>query len=78
LWKHAVSQREVIEVFWNKPRFRWVEKGHHRGEDVYYAAGQTDGGRYLSIFFVHKEDGHALVVSARDMTEAERKRYEKK
>jgi uncharacterized DUF497 family protein len=40
--------------------------------------GQTDSGRYLIVFFIHKKDNRALILSARDMTSAERKRYEKK
>jgi hypothetical protein len=35
LWKHAVTQKEVSEVFASSPRFRFVEKGHRSGENVY-------------------------------------------
>jgi uncharacterized DUF497 family protein len=45
---------------------------------VYSALGQTDAGRYLIVFFVYKKTRQALIVSARDMTNAERNRYEKK
>jgi len=75
--KHRVYQKEVREVLLNKPHFRFVEKGHRSGEDVYAAMGQTDGGRYLIIFFVYRKDKRALILSARDMTQSERKRYEK-
>jgi uncharacterized DUF497 family protein len=40
--------------------------------------GQTDGGRYLSVFFIHKPGNLALVISARDMDAAERRRYGRK
>ena len=50
--KHNVRQNEVIEVLENKPNFRFVEKGHHKGENVYAALGQTYEGRYLIVFFV--------------------------
>jgi uncharacterized DUF497 family protein len=76
--KHRVSPEEVEEVFFNRPHFRFVEKGHVAGEDVYVALGQTDGGRYLSVFFIHKPGNLALVVSARDMDAAERRRYGRK
>jgi hypothetical protein len=47
LWyKHHVEQYEVVEIFANRPQFRYVEKGHRAGENVYSAAGQTDAGRY--------------------------------
>ncbi|CAD7783231.1 MAG: hypothetical protein KCCBMMGE_01757 [Candidatus Methanoperedenaceae archaeon GB37] len=39
--KHSVRQNEVIEVLENKPKFRFVEKGHRKGENVYAALGQT-------------------------------------
>lgn len=78
IWKHSVDTEEVREVFADKPRFRFVEKGHRKGENVYMALGQTDAGRYLICFFVHKKDKRALILSARDMTDAERKRYAKK
>jgi uncharacterized DUF497 family protein len=45
------------------------------GEDVYVAYGQTDAGRYLSIFFIRKHGTAALPISARDMTQAERRYY---
>ena len=54
-----------------------MERGHRAGEDVYGAFGQTEAGRYLVVFFVHKKDGRALVVSARDMTHSERRLYER-
>ena len=76
--KHNVSQDEVREVFRNSRHFRFVEKGHYPGENVYSALGQTDAGRYLIVFFVYKKNRQALIVSARDMTDAERNRYEKK
>jgi len=77
LWvKHQVGIAEVRDVLESRPRFRFVEKGHRRGEDLYVALGRTDAGRYLTVFFVLKGDGQALVVSARDMTASERKRHE--
>lgn len=76
--KHRVSQIEVLEVLASRPYFRFVEKGHRAGEDVYAAMGQTDSGRYLIVFFVYKKDAYAIILSARDMTPAERKRYEER
>lgn len=76
LWrKHRVERREVAEVFGEAPHFRLVEKGHRAGENVYAALGQTDGGRYLIVFFVLRRDGRAVILSARDMTDSERRRY---
>ena len=75
--KHGVLEGEVREVFVSRPAFRRMERGHRAGEDVYGAFGQTEAGRYLVVFFVHKKDGRALVVSARDMTHSERRLYER-
>ncbi len=80
LWqKHGVEENEVVEVLKNKStRFRFIEKGHREGENVYAALGQTDAGRYIVVFFVYKKYHQVLVVSARNMTKTERKRYERK
>lgn len=76
--KHSVQQYEVREVFTNNPMFRYVEKGLQSKENVYAALGQTNTGRNLIIFFIYKKNKHALITSARDMTRAERKKYEQK
>ena len=76
--KHNVSQYEVREVFTNGPMFRYVEKGLQPNENVYAGLGQTNGGRYIIIFFIYKTNKHALIMSARDMTQSERKKYEQK
>lgn len=76
--KHGVETEEVEEVLNNFPRFRYVENGKRLGEDVYLASGQTNGGRYLSVLFIYKSTGDALILSARDMSGWERKRHERK
>jgi uncharacterized DUF497 family protein len=76
--KHNVYQHEIREVLDNQPHFRFVEKGYRPGENVYAAMGQTNSGRYLIVFFVYKRDRRALILSARDMTYAERRRYEQR
>lgn len=76
--KHRVELNEVRELFANQPQYRQVEKGHRPGEHVYSAVGQTDAGRYLIAFFVYKRNRRALVLSARDMTRAERRKHERR
>lgn len=76
--KHQVSVDEVEELFRNAPRYYFIAKGRAAGEDVYRALGKTDGGRCLVVFFVYKQAGTALPISARDMDAKERKRYGKK
>lgn len=76
--KHAVETYEVEEALSNKPKIRFIEKGKRKGEDVYSALGQSDAGRYLTVLFIHKQTGEALILSARDMAAKERKDYGKK
>ena len=76
--KHGVSEEEVRQVLKGKPMLRFVEKGYRRGENVYAALGRTRAGRFLIIFFVYKLDQRILILTDRNMTSAERKRYEKK
>ena len=76
--KHRVTQEEVREILRTSSHFRFIEKGHRPGENVYSALGQTSSGRYLIVFFVRKKTRQALPISARNMTRAERRRYEKR
>ncbi|MBX2990156.1 MAG: BrnT family toxin [Bacteroidetes bacterium] len=78
VWKHNITKDEVKEVLHSKPKVLFKEKGDVDGEDLYNALGRTEAGRYLSIFYIHKTSSDALILSARDMTNAERKRYGKK
>jgi len=56
-----------------------VGKGKSRqGEHLYVAYGQTQSGRYLTIFFIYKVGNEALIISARDMDNKERKRHGRK
>ena len=78
IWLDEIVQEEVSDIFANTPRFYFVEKGNRKDENVYVAFGQTDRGRYLVVFFIYKKNQQAFILSARDMTKAERKRYGKK
>jgi uncharacterized DUF497 family protein len=69
---------ELEETLNNKPKFRFVERGERKGEDVYMALGRTDAGRHLSILFIYKRTKEVLILSARNMAEKERKQYGKK
>lgn len=77
-FKHKVETDEVEQVLNGRPKFRFVEKGERKDEDVYVALGQTNTGRYLSVLFICKKTKEALILSARDMAKKERKQYEKK
>lgn len=76
--KHHVETDEVEEAFYSRPKFRFVEKGQRKGEDVYMALGRSKAGRYLTMLFIYKATKEALVLSARDMARREREQYGKK
>lgn len=76
--KHNVEPEEVEEVFYRSPLVSFHEKGRVQGENLYTAMGRTDGDRLLIVFFIFKGQRQALIVSARDMSERERKLYERK
>jgi uncharacterized protein len=77
--KHHVTFSEARQTIFARPRIRFAEKDHTPGEDVYAAFGQTLGGRYLSVFFIYKPIFKtAAIISARDMSDKERRTYGRK
>jgi uncharacterized DUF497 family protein len=76
--KHDVTTEEVEEALTSKARIRRLESGHVEGEDLYAASGRTRSGRYLMVFFVYKTTHQALIISAREMTDKERRLHGKK
>jgi uncharacterized protein len=73
--KHHLTDEEVEEVFGNRPRYRFIEDGEVEGENVYSALGRTHAGRYVTVIFILKPQGRALIITARDMDRKERKLY---
>lgn len=76
--KHSVSPEEVEEALENEEepaKIRFIEQGEREGEHVYMALGRTEAGRYLTVLFILKQMREALIVSARDMSDKERRQY---
>ncbi len=72
--KHRVTREECEEVFFNSPLLLGSDATHSKAEDRYYVLGKTDAGRRLFVAFAGR--GSLIrVISARDMTEKERKMY---
>jgi len=69
---HQVEPEEVEEVIKGR---HLLNKGKHGSR---YIFGQTEAGRYLFIIIARKSSGYYQVVTARDMTTSERKRYKNK
>lgn len=73
--KHGIAVEEVEDALLSNSLFRRTARGHVKGEDLYFAYGRTNAGRYLFIVFVWKHDDSVLVISAREMTARERRYY---
>ena len=73
-----LTEFELRQVMNNQPSIRFMEKGKVKGENLYVGLGATDAGRYVSVFFIMKENRKALIVTARDMMERERRKYAEK
>lgn len=76
--KHGVGTWEVEEVLLSRPEFRRGERGTRKGEDLYYALGQTVAGRYLFVVFIRKGGNKALVLTAREMSPREKRGYRRR
>lgn len=70
---HNVTPDETEQVLYTHPRL--VLKGRKGTE---YLFGTTDAGRYLLVVLTESTDGLAYVVTARDMTDAERQAFRQK
>ena len=67
--RHAVYPNEVDEILAGKHRTVTTHSGR------YILLGRSDAGRYLSVIFEPLGAGRGRVVTAREMTETERRRY---
>ena len=67
--KHRVSPDEVEEMFRSELHVRAGAAGTYR------AYGRTLVGRYLFAVFVMEESATARIITAREMTNSERKLY---
>ena len=71
--RHRITPEEVEEVCFGRPlvqRARSEEKN-----PVYYVLGQTRAGRYLFCVVIQFPDGKGYPVTARPMTDKEKRRY---
>ena len=73
--KHRVTDWECEEVFFNQPLALASDVEHSRTEARYYALGQTDRERLLSVSFTIRR---RLIrpISVRDINARERRAYE--
>lgn len=69
---HGIEPYEAEEVIDDDP---FIVKA---GSVKYVAYGQTDGGRYLLVVFAPKSEQRLRVITARDMTAAEKKHFRRR
>ena len=75
IWRmHKVSPFECEQVFFNQPLVVAPDESHSRDERRYYVLGRTDARRRLFLVFTARKS-LVRVVSARDMSRAEREVY---
>ncbi len=67
--RHQVSVAEVEEVIFGAPFIRKARQGR------YHIIGQTEAGRYITVFVAPRGRGVYGLVTARDSDDAERRAY---
>ncbi|MEK6336648.1 MAG: hypothetical protein AABM67_17110 [Acidobacteriota bacterium] len=73
--RHGVTPEEVEQVCFSHPL---VLRAKSYGDNpVYYVLGQTDAGRYLFSVVIQFPDGKGYPVTARSMTEKEKRRFQR-
>jgi uncharacterized DUF497 family protein len=73
--RHGVSPEEVEEVCFGQAL---VQRARSEGQNpVYYVLGQTAAGRHLFCVVIRFPDGKGYPVTARPMTEKEKRRYDR-
>lgn len=68
--RHGVLPAEVEEVVFSRPRL--VAAGRDNTTLIF---GTTDAGRHLVVVLAEAEDGRTFVVTARTMTDSERRAF---
>ncbi len=75
IWrKHKVSPFECEQIFFNQPLVVAPDDAHTHAEIRFYVLGRTDAERLLFLVFTARRN-LVRVVSARDMSRAEREAY---
>ncbi|WP_137815439.1 BrnT family toxin [Gandjariella thermophila] len=74
IWvRHGVTPGEVEQVLYTRPR--WVATGR---DGTTYVYGRRDAGRFLLVVLSEAQTNDYYVVTARDMTDGERRTYRRK
>ena len=74
---HRVTDGECEDIFFNLPLIVSADAKHSNREKRFYALGRTENNRWLFVAFTVREN-LIRVVSARDMTGREQRKYAEK
>ena len=74
---HSVTDGECEDVFFNLPLIIASDKKHSEREARFFALGRTDSDRWLFVAFSVRNN-LIRVISARDMTKSEKRKYAEK
>ena len=74
---HRVTDAECEEVFFNTPLLVRPDEKHRFNELRHFALGRTDSDRHLFVSFTARRN-RLRVISARDMTKSEERKYAEK
>lgn len=75
IWeRHHLTIEEVDEAFHDPEAL--IHAGGKHGRQVAY--GRTEGGRYLTIIVEFESGQSAWLVTARQMTDSEKRRYRRR
>lgn len=76
IWReHKVSPFECEQIFFNHPLLVAPDEDHSHSEARFYVLGRTDSDRLLFLVFTVRRN-LIRVISARDMSRAEREVYQ--
>ena len=70
---HNVTPLEVEQVLYSQPRLTVPGR-----DDTTEVLGQTDAGRLLLVVVTEASDGRDFVITARDMTDAEKRTFQER
>ena len=74
--KHRVTDAECEQIFFNQPLIALEDVEYSRSEPRFYALGQTAARRLIFVVFTVRDELFR-VISARDMTRRETRRYQR-
>jgi uncharacterized protein len=74
---HRVTDSECEDVFFNQPLIIVADKQNSQLENRFFALGATEKNRWLFVSFTIRNE-LIRIISARDMTKSEQRKYDEK